>query len=69
MPTVPASDDMDDETFRKHLELRHLPEGDYADLVRFSPGKHFSDGRSTHEVYHDYLHRTFDYDGHEHTEE
>lgn len=69
MPIVPTSKGMDDETFRKHLELRHIPEEDFSTLMHFIPGKHFSDGRSTFETYHDYLHRTFDYDGHEHSED
>lgn len=69
MPVVPSSRDMDDETFRKHLELRHIPEGDFSTLEGFHPGKHFSEGRPIFEVYHDHLHRMYDYDGHEHTED
>lgn len=69
MVVVPAASEMDDETFRKHLEARHLPEGDFSDLGGFRPGKHFSENRSTNETYHDYLHRMYEYDGHEHTED
>lgn len=69
MPIVPSSVSMGDETFRKHLELRHIPEGDFSTLGKFAPGKHFSESRSTFETYHDYLHRTFEYDGHEHSED
>lgn len=49
---------MPDEDFRKHLELRHIPAGDYADLTAFHPGDAFRANRPTNETYHAHLHRT-----------
>jgi hypothetical protein len=63
--SVPDASKMSHDTFRKHLELRHLPEGDFSSLQAFTPGSHFAGNRPTFETYHDYLHRTFDY-GHQH---
>jgi hypothetical protein len=57
---------MEVETFRKHLEARHIPQGDFADLSAFSrEGTGFERDRHVFETYHDYLHRTNDYE-HEH---
>lgn len=66
MVSVPGTPDMDAETFRRHLEARHIPEGDFADLKRFSAvGTGFERDRDTFETYHNYLHRTYDYE-HQH---
>lgn len=64
MVRVPAPGAMDDETFRKHLQARHIPEGDFADLIEFYPSN-FRLNRPTYQTYHDHLHRTKDY-GHQH---
>jgi hypothetical protein len=66
MVTVPASAGMDAETFRKHLELRHLPFGDFANMTRLVPSA-IEPNRSILETYHRYLHERFDYP-HEHVE-
>jgi hypothetical protein len=66
MVRVPATPEMTAETFRKHLEARHIPQGDFADLKAFNPeGTGFQRDRGTFETYHDHLHRTCDYE-HEH---
>ena len=59
--TVPAEAGMDDETFRQHLELRHIPHGDFADMTAFHPGSTFSDNRRTLSVYHTHLHDRYEY--------
>lgn len=65
MRTVISITDMDDEAFRKHLEKRHIPYGDFADLTGFHPGAAFSDNRRTLSVYHRHLHERYEY-RHEH---
>lgn len=66
MVTVPSTSGMTADTFRKHLTARHIPEGDFADLVGFyGEGTGFERDRSTFETYHQYLHRTAEY-GHQH---
>lgn len=66
MVQVPDSHDMEDEVFRMHLEKRHIPAGDFADLEEFYGGQHFVDNRPAIETYHDRLHdRSEEYD-HEH---
>lgn len=62
---VVAESRMDDESFRKHLELRHIPYGDFADMTAFRPGSTFSGNRRTLSTYHRYLHDRFEYP-HEH---
>lgn len=61
---VPASEDMDAETFRKHLEARHIPFGDFADMTALPPSA-IVPNRPTLETYHRYLHERYDYP-HEH---
>lgn len=62
---VPNVSIMDDETFRQHLELRHIPVGDFKDLKSFRSGQAFADNRSTYAAYHKHLHTLWEYD-HEH---
>jgi hypothetical protein len=59
---------MDHETFRLHLEKRHVPFGDFADLKGFHPGSTFAVNRRTMSVYHRHLHDRWDYP-HEHQSE
>ena len=65
MILVPAVEDMVPEHFRRHLELRHIPAGDFATLKGFHPGEHFNRDRPTYTTYHTHLHERYDYD-HEH---
>jgi hypothetical protein len=62
---VPAEVAMDAETFRKHLELRHIPAGDFGILGSFYPGRHFAHDRHVYATYHTHLHERYDYE-HEH---
>lgn len=62
---VPNSLDMESEIFRKHLEARHIPHGDFSNLKHFRPGSGFDRDRDTFETYHEHLHRRYDYP-HEH---
>lgn len=64
---VPASE-MTDANFRRHLEERHLPRGDFADLEGFGPSAAaFAADRPTFQTYHDRQHDVYgeEYD-HEH---
>lgn len=58
MIAVRKAHKMSDENFRTHLELRHIPAGDFADLTAFHPGSTFAANRPTHETYHAHLHRS-----------
>jgi hypothetical protein len=53
---VQPAGDMSDKQFRKHLEKRHIPAGDFADLKWFHKGTTFSSNRPTHQTYHEYCH-------------
>lgn len=66
MPTVPAAETMDDETFLKHLNLRHA-ERDYAGLRELSGGLQHASQRGLRERYHRWCHEFNGYD-HEHQE-
>lgn len=52
---------------RKHVNLRHIPVGDYRtekdgkviDLTELSMRKCYRDDRAATEAFHDYCHRTF----------
>jgi hypothetical protein len=50
------------EDFRRHLELRHIPAGDFASLKGFHPGANFAHDRPTYAAYHTHLHERYDYD-------
>lgn len=62
---VPKSSSMDDDTFVKHLNARHIPCGDFSDLRSIRPGSGFSADRHVFETYHKHLHERYDYE-HEH---
>jgi hypothetical protein len=65
---VPNSLEMNSATFRKHLEARHIPVGDFSDLKHFfQSDSMFSRDRDVLEAYHRHLHRRYDYN-HEHQE-
>lgn len=64
--TVPDTRAMSDETFRLHLEARHVPVGDFSNLTSFRSGKQFSENRATFETYHDRCHDKYEYEDHEH---
>lgn len=58
---VQAEQGMMDEQFRQHLEHRHIPYGDFADLKSFHPST-FRTNRSTFAAYHRRMHGGYDYD-------
>jgi hypothetical protein len=60
--TVAAPEDMDDETFIKHLNARHAPE-DFAGLRALTTARL----DSAYRTYHERCHNQFEYD-HEHCE-
>lgn len=62
MDEVQPVSSMTNKQFRKHLEARHIPAGDYADLKGFHKGTTFSANRSTHETYHTHCHNKESYD-------
>lgn len=64
--TVPATEQMDDETLTKHINARHVRH-DYAGLPRLSGGAQSTSDRQVRETYHRYCHEFNDYD-HEHCE-
>lgn len=64
MVKVPREDRMDDETFRKHMELRHSSKEELAGLKAFHP-ETFGQIRGLIGFYHARLHRDGRYD-HEH---
>jgi hypothetical protein len=65
--TVRPEAEMDDETFHKHLEYRHLPENDWAGLTSLRGGQQFSNQRKVYSTWHEYCHKEWpgSYD-HEH---
>lgn len=65
MIRVPAAENMTDDNFRQHLNLRHLPEGDWADLTELQGGAAFPKNRKAYQAYHIRLHEMGEYE-HEH---
>jgi hypothetical protein len=59
--------DMDDETFHKHLEHRHLRENDWGGLQTLRGGAQFSGNRKVYSTWHEFCHKNWpgSYD-HEH---
>jgi hypothetical protein len=57
MIEIPPAVEMSNKHFRKHLEGRHIPAGDYADLKSFHKGNAFNGNRPTHETYHAHCHK------------
>jgi len=51
LPTVRSADSMDDETFVKHINARHMPIGG------MSKARQAFEGESLLRAYHDRLHR------------
>jgi hypothetical protein len=58
---IVATGGMADVDFLHHLNLRHVPCGDWANL-RYLDAYKFAEDRKLYETYHNYLHRTYDYD-------
>jgi hypothetical protein len=64
---VRPTEEMEDEDFHRHLEMRHLPKGDWAGLVSLSGGPQFNKDRRVYQAWHQYCHRTWSHSyDHEH---
>ena len=56
---------MTEHEFWQHLNLRHVPCGDWTGLTSLRGGQAFLNNAVVYKVYHRWLHREFEYD-HEH---
>jgi hypothetical protein len=65
MLRVAQASAMPDENLLRHLNTRHLPFGDFTGLTELRGGRQFAANRPTYQTYHDWLHRSFEYE-HEH---